>query len=67
MAIVCRVFRFPDGHVERDPIRQDEHYPVGVGEERGGVRFVARKGRVDEHDPNRIELCFFPEDEPPAA
>ena len=63
MAIIHRVFHFPDGHIERDTITREEHYGVGQAEERGGVRFAAKEGRafVDD-DPNQIELHFSPEE-----
>jgi hypothetical protein len=67
MAKVECVFRYPDGREERIP-PFETHEAYGVGEVRvhEGIRWKAVEGHpFVGGDPNRVQLVFVPEDEPP--
>jgi hypothetical protein len=63
MAIVECIYRYPDGHEERErPFVANESDGVGETREHDGIRWKAVDSRTFvEGDPNRYELIFVPE------
>jgi hypothetical protein len=64
MAIVECIYRYPDGHEEREPpFETNESYGVGDTRVHDGIRWTAVEGRpFVDGDPNRVELIFLPEE-----
>jgi hypothetical protein len=63
MGVIERIFRYPDGHEEREPsFETHESYGVGETLERDGIRWKAIEGRaMVGGDPNQVEVVFVPE------
>jgi hypothetical protein len=66
MAIVSRVFRYPDGREERAEPFDAGHEQYGVGEtcERDGIPWKAIEAHVPDPigHPNRVEVIFVRND-----